>query len=57
MTKRRDLVKMLLKAGFVSEGGTKHEWFANGKVRVSVKRHREIDDITTKKILREAGLR
>lgn len=57
MTKRRDLVRMLLKAGFESEGGTKHERFNNGKVTVSVKRHREIDDATAKKILRDAGLR
>lgn len=57
MTKRRDLVKQLIKAGFHSEGGAKHEQFTNGKVTVMVKRHREIDDATAKRILRQAGLR
>lgn len=57
MTKRRDLVKILLRAGFVSKGGTKHEKFEKGSIAVRVKRHREIDDVTAKRILRDAGLR
>lgn len=55
--KRRDLVRLLLDAGFTSRGGTKHEMFVKGATRVLVKRHREIDDDTARKILREAGLR
>lgn len=57
MTKRRDLVNMLLKAGFRSIKGTKHEGFTNGTTTVRVKRHREIEDAIAKKILRDAGLR
>lgn len=54
---RRELVRILLEAGFVSKGGTKHEAFTNGEVVVRVKRHREIEDQTAKRILRQAGLR
>ena len=54
---RRELVRILLQAGFVSRGGTKHEVFVKGRVRVLVKRHREIEDQSAKKILRKAGLR
>ncbi len=57
MVKRRELVKMLIQAGFRSEGGTKHEHFTNDKVKVNVKRHREIEDAIAKRILRDAGLR
>lgn len=54
---RRELVKALLDAGFVSRGGTKHEKFVgNGRV-VRVKRHPEIDEQTAQKVLRQAGLR
>ena len=57
---RRDLVKILLDAGFVPVGGTKHERFERGHVVVQVKRHREIREIgeaIAKRILRQAGLR
>lgn len=54
---RRELVNILLAAGFRSKGGTKHETFTNGKVLVRVKRHREIEDQVAKRILRDAGLR
>jgi predicted RNA binding protein YcfA (HicA-like mRNA interferase family) len=57
MTKRRDLVRQLIEAGFWSTGGTKHEHFTNGTVTVMVKRHREFDEATTKRILRQAGIR
>lgn len=57
MTQRRELVRMLEAAGFRSVGGTKHERFTNGKVTVQVKRHREIEDATAKRILKQAGLR
>lgn len=53
---RRELVRILEAAGFVSKGGTKHETFTNGKVLVRVKRHREIEDQTAKRILKKAGL-
>lgn len=54
---RRDLVKLLLEAGFVSLGGTKHEKFKKGSITVPVKRHRVIADEAAKGILRQAGLR
>lgn len=54
---RRDLVRILLATGFFSIGETKHETFVRGSARVRVKRHREIDDETAKRILRQAGLR
>lgn len=54
---RRELVRMLIAAGFVSKGGTKHETFKRGEEMVRVKRHREIEDETAKRILKKAGLR
>lgn len=54
---RRELVKMLLDAGFRSSGGTKHEKFVRGDRTVMVKRHGEIHDVEAKGILRQAGLR
>lgn len=54
---RRILVKLLLEAGYESRGGTKHEKFTKGSVTVKVKRHREIEDETAKRILKAAGLR
>lgn len=54
---RRELVRILLAAGFASKGGTKHEAFVKDGIRVLVKRHREIEDEAAKRILRKAGLR
>lgn len=54
---RRELVRILEGAGFISKGGTKHEKFQRGDVTVMVKRHREIPEIIAGKILRQAGLR
>lgn len=54
---RRELLRILKAAGFVSKGGTNHERFTDGKRTVLVKRHREIEDQIAKRILREAGLR
>lgn len=55
--KRRMLVKALIEAGFESDGGTNHEHFKKGKVKVVVPRHREITDQMAKVILKQAGLR
>ncbi len=55
--KRRKLIKELLDAGFESDGGTNHEHFKKGKIKVVVPRHREITDQMAKVILRQAGLR
>ena len=54
---RRELVKMLVSAGWVPYGGTKHEKFYKCGKWILLKRHVEIDDTTAKKILRKAGLR
>lgn len=57
MTKRRDVVKRLLDAGFVSQGGTNHEKFVHPDGRVTVvPRHREIGEATARSIYRQAGL-
>ena len=45
MTKRRDLVRLLLRNGFTPDGGTKHERFSHPDGRkATVPRHREIPD-------------
>lgn len=54
--KRRQLVKTLLEAGFISNGGTNHEHFRKGKITVMVPRHREITDQMAKVILKQARL-
>jgi mRNA interferase HicA len=54
---RRELIRILEEAGFISKGGTNHEKFVKGDKLVLVKRHREIEDQITKRILRQAGLR
>lgn len=55
--KRRDLVGKLLGGGYWSKGGTNHELFTNGEITVAVPRHREINELTAKKILKDAGLK
>lgn len=57
MTKRRDVVAILLKNGYRSVGGTKHEKFERGEITVTVGRHRELSDQTALKLLREARIR
>lgn len=48
--KRRDLVELLLEAGFVSMGGIKLERFKKGSVTVPVKRRSVIADQAAKRI-------
>lgn len=54
---RRELVKILLDAGFGCKHGANHDIFFKGSMRIPVKRHREIEDQIAKRILRQAGLR
>ncbi|MDY4651184.1 MAG: type II toxin-antitoxin system HicA family toxin [Atopobiaceae bacterium] len=54
---RRELVKLLLGAGFEMVHGASHDKFSKGDLTVMVKRHKEIEDETAKRILRQAGLR
>jgi len=55
--KRRDLVKRLMEAGFMPDGGTNHERFKRDDITIMVPRHREINEITAKGILKQAGLK
>lgn len=58
MTKRRDVVKLLVENGFVSQGGAKHEMFVHPDGRMTmVARHREIADEMFKIIKKQAGLK
>jgi len=53
--KRRDLVKRLAAAGYVSvRNDGDHEIFSNGKHVIPIPRHREINEITAKEILKRA---
>lgn len=60
MTKRRDLVRELERAGFVQvkSGSTAdHDKFRRDGATVSVPRHRELKDRTADGIRKQAGLR
>lgn len=54
--RKEKLVSLLLKAGYVAAGGTKHEKFRRGTITVMVPRHTEISDTLAKKILKDAGV-
>ena len=54
---RRELVKILLDAGFECKHGANHDIFFKGSLMIPLKRHREIEDQIAKRILRQAGLR
>ena len=59
MTKRRDLVAALEKAGFArrqSGRTSNHDVFVRGDTKVAVPRHRELNNITAREIARKAGL-
>ena len=54
--KRRDLVKRLKAAGYESvRNDGNHEIFSDGKQIIPIPRHREINEITAKEILKRAG--
>lgn len=55
--KRRDLIKKLEDAGFIfKEHGAKHDTYKRGTDTEQVPRHREINEITAKHILKKWGL-
>ena len=57
MTKRRDLVRPLLRNGFAPDGGTKHERFSHPDGRgATVPRHRELKALTARLILTQAKI-
>ena len=56
--KQRDLIKKLEKAGFKFERpGSEHDIYKRGSDEEQVPRHREINEITAKKIIRRWGLK
>lgn len=57
MTKRKDLIKILVAHGFSLCGGTNHDKFKNGEgLTTFVPRHKEIDYNTCVGILKEVGI-
>lgn len=56
--KRRDLIKKLEDAGFTfKEHGGNHDTYKRGTDIEQVPRHREINEITAKRILKKWGLK
>lgn len=56
--KRRDLIKKLENAGFrFKEHGGNHDTYKRGKDTEQVPRHKEINEITAKMILKRWGLK
>lgn len=54
--KRRDVVRALRDAGFVLVRTTgPHDVYGRGIERITVPRHTEINEITARKILKQAG--
>jgi len=55
--KRRDLIRLLREAGFslVRRGGN-HDIFGRDALRIPVPRHREVNELTARAVLRQAGL-
>ncbi|MCD8021246.1 MAG: type II toxin-antitoxin system HicA family toxin [Clostridiales bacterium] len=55
--KRRELIKRLEKGGFVlKEHGGNHDIYKRGSDIEIVPRHKEINEITAKKIIKKWGL-
>lgn len=56
--KRKDLVKKLMDAGFVlSSHGGNHDIYRRGSDKEEIPRHREINEILARAILRKWGLK
>lgn len=56
--KRRDLVKLLESSGwyYVRDGG-RHDIYSNGTNSEPIPRHREINELLAKSIIRKYGLK
>lgn len=55
--KRKDLIKKLEEAGFeFKRSGGRHDIYARGKDIEEVPRHKEINEITAKKIMKKWGI-
>lgn len=56
--KRRDLIKKLENAGFIfKEHGGNHDTYKRGSDTEQVPRHKEINEITARSIIKKWGLR
>ncbi len=56
--KRRELIKMLEKAGFeFKEHGENHDTYKRGSDTEQIPRHKEINEITAKSIIKKWGLK
>ena len=56
--KRRELVKLLEKAGFeFKEHGGNHDTYKRGSDTKQIPRHKEINEITAKSIIKKWGLK
>ena len=56
--KQRDLVKMLKRAGFkLKRHGGNHDTYQRGSDFENVPRHREIDEMTARGIIKKWGLK
>jgi predicted RNA binding protein YcfA (HicA-like mRNA interferase family) len=58
MTKKRDITKALKAAGFILQGGTKHDaWVHADGRRTIVGRHNEIPSSTARAIAKQAKIK
>ena len=55
--KRRDLIRQLEQKGYkLVRNGSEHDIYAKGSSEIAVPRHKEINEITAKAILRKASI-
>lgn len=55
--KRQILIKNLENAGYyLLRHGGEHDIYTNGTIKVQVPRHRELNEITAKQIIKKAGI-
>lgn len=56
--KRKDLIKLLESNGWtLKRHGGDHDIYSKGKVRETIPRHKEIDEILAKAIIKRQGLK
>jgi predicted RNA binding protein YcfA (HicA-like mRNA interferase family) len=57
-TKRTDLIKMLEKNGwYLKRNGGGHDLYTNGEQTETIPRHREINEMLAKAIIKRRGLK
>lgn len=56
--KRSELIKLLEKNGwFLKRNGGEHDIYSDGNKSEAIPRHREINELLAKKILKRAGIK